>query len=143
MKGIGAKNGSFITILKDLKLNKFSDIWTINKTHNKFLAHKLKMRFKLLNFARKLFLMLLRKTTPPGKCIFTKMFCLFYITLHYKNNLYLSKIPWHERICEIESRFKIVYFFLTHPVFVTAKTKMADSRFVFIVDGDRFIETKW
>jgi hypothetical protein len=31
----------------------------------------------------------------------------------YPINLYLSKISWHERICEIESRFKIVYFFYT------------------------------
>jgi hypothetical protein len=29
-----------------LQLFKFSDIWTIDKTHNKFLAHELKMRFK-------------------------------------------------------------------------------------------------
>jgi hypothetical protein len=53
------KNESFSSYLKDLKLNKFSDIWTIDKTHNKFLAHELKIRFKLLNFARKLLLMLL------------------------------------------------------------------------------------
>jgi hypothetical protein len=36
------------TILKVLKLSKFSDIWTINKAHNKFLSlHELEMR---LNF---------------------------------------------------------------------------------------------
>ena len=28
------------------KLSKFSDIWTIDKTHYKFLAHELKMSFK-------------------------------------------------------------------------------------------------
>ena len=32
------------------------DIRTIDKTHNKVLAHELKMHFKLLNSARKLFL---------------------------------------------------------------------------------------
>jgi hypothetical protein len=31
-------------------LIKFSDIWTIDKTHNKFLVYELKMRFKPLNF---------------------------------------------------------------------------------------------
>jgi hypothetical protein len=64
-------------ILKDLKLSKFSDIWTIDKTHNKFLAHELKMRFKLLNFARKLFVMLLKRSPSSpwsGKFICTKMF---------------------------------------------------------------------
>jgi hypothetical protein len=60
------KNESFSSYLNDLKLSKFSDIWTIDKTHNKFLAHELKMRFKLLNFARKLFLMLLKKTHTPA-----------------------------------------------------------------------------
>jgi hypothetical protein len=28
-------------LFKDLKLSKFSDIWTIDKTHNKFLARQL------------------------------------------------------------------------------------------------------
>jgi hypothetical protein len=32
--------------LKDLKLSRFSDIWTINKIH-KFLVHELKMRLKI------------------------------------------------------------------------------------------------
>jgi hypothetical protein len=41
--------------LKDIKFSNFSDIWTINKTHNKFLVHQLKMRFNLLNFMCKLF----------------------------------------------------------------------------------------
>jgi hypothetical protein len=61
------KNESFSSYLKDFKLSKFSDIWTVDKTHNKFLARELKMRFKLLNAARKLFLMPLNKV------------CLFYI----------------------------------------------------------------
>jgi hypothetical protein len=33
----------------------------------------------------------------------------------YPNNLYLSKISWNERICEIESRFKIVYIYFDTP----------------------------
>jgi hypothetical protein len=41
------KNESFSNYLKDLKLRKFSDIWTIDKTHNNFLTHELKMCFKL------------------------------------------------------------------------------------------------
>jgi hypothetical protein len=58
-----------------------------------------------------------KKATPcSGKFIFTKFF-LFILHYKYSNNLYLSKISWHERICEIESRFKIVYFFLIHPVY--------------------------
>ena len=52
------KNESFSNYLKDVKLSTFSDIGTIDKTHNKFVAHELKMRFKLLNIAYKLFLML-------------------------------------------------------------------------------------
>jgi hypothetical protein len=54
-ESISAKTYSFSAYLKDLKLSKFSDIWTINKTHNKFLVHQLKMRFNLLNFMCKLF----------------------------------------------------------------------------------------
>ena len=41
----------------------------IDKTHNKFvvhLVHELKMRFKLLNFARKLFLDTLKRHPPPA-----------------------------------------------------------------------------
>jgi hypothetical protein len=46
------KMKSFSSYLKDLKLSKFSDIWTTDKTHNNVLAYELKMRFNLLNFAR-------------------------------------------------------------------------------------------
>ena len=63
--GIGAKNKTFQLLFKGLKLSKFFIFGPLNKTHNTFLAHELKMRFKLLNFARKLFLMLLKKYTPP------------------------------------------------------------------------------
>jgi hypothetical protein len=58
------KNESFSSYLKDLNFSKVSDMWTIDKTHNKFLAHDLKKHFKVLNFARKLFLMRLKKTPP-------------------------------------------------------------------------------
>jgi hypothetical protein len=63
-KALVRKNESFSSYLKDLKLSIFSDIYTINKAHNKFLTHELKMRFNLLYFVRKLVLMLLRKTPP-------------------------------------------------------------------------------
>ena len=96
------KNESFGSYLKDLKLSTFSDIWTIDKTHNKFLAHELQMNFKLLNFARKLFLMLLKNTLP----LLWKIY--IYENILYPNNLCLEKISWNERICGIESRFKIV-----------------------------------
>jgi hypothetical protein len=46
-KALVPKNESFSAYLKDLKLSKFSDIWTINKTRNKFLVHELKMHFDL------------------------------------------------------------------------------------------------
>ena len=105
MKGIAAKKWKFQQLFKGLKIEQI-------------LAHELKMRFKLLNFARKLFLKLLKKYSPP---LPWKIYLdeIFWLILHYKypNNLYLSKISWHERICEIESRFKIVYFFLIHPVY--------------------------
>ena len=50
----------------------------IDKTHNKFLAHELKMRF---NFVRTLFLRLLKKPPPPllWKIYICENFCLFYI----------------------------------------------------------------
>jgi hypothetical protein len=52
-----------------LKLSKCSDIWTINKTHNKCLAHKLKMRFKLLNFARKAMFNAARNEDNPAPAL--------------------------------------------------------------------------
>jgi hypothetical protein len=58
------KNESFSSYLKDLNFSKVSDMWTVDKTHNKFLAHYLKRHFIVLNFARKLFLMQLKKTPP-------------------------------------------------------------------------------
>jgi hypothetical protein len=90
--GIGAKMTISAPILKDLQLSKFSDIWTIDKTHNKFLAHQLKMRFKLLNFARKLFLMLLKKTPPPPPLWKIYLYEKNLFILHYKypDNLYLT-----------------------------------------------------
>ena len=42
-------------LFEELKIEQIPDIWTIYKTHNKFLAHELKMRLKLLNYAFKLF----------------------------------------------------------------------------------------
>ena len=69
--GIGAKKWKFHSYLKDLKWSTYSDMWAINKTHNKFLGHELKLRFKLLNFVRKLFLILLKKTTP---CMIWKIY---------------------------------------------------------------------
>jgi hypothetical protein len=44
-KALVPKNKSFSAYLKDLKLRKFSDTWTINKTRNIFLVHELKMHF--------------------------------------------------------------------------------------------------
>ena len=92
------KNESFSSYLKDLKLSKFSDFGPLIKTHNKFLAHELKMRDTSLLWK-------------------TYLYEIFLFILHYKypNNLYLSNISWNERICEIESCFEIVYFFM-HPV---------------------------
>jgi hypothetical protein len=51
--GIGPKEWKFQQAYKGLKINieRISDIWTINRTHNIFLAHGLKMRYNLLNFA--------------------------------------------------------------------------------------------
>ena len=53
-KALVPKYESFSSYLKDLKLTRFSDIWTINKIH-KFLVHELKMRLKLLHFMCKYF----------------------------------------------------------------------------------------
>jgi hypothetical protein len=58
--------------------------------------------------------MLLKNTPHPpwsGKFIFTKMFCLFYIISTQTIYIYTEN-SWNERICEIESRFKIVYLFI-------------------------------
>jgi hypothetical protein len=46
MHELSSLNSSFSSYLKDLILSTtFSDIWTINKTHDILLAHELKMRF--------------------------------------------------------------------------------------------------
>jgi hypothetical protein len=68
------KNESFSSYLKDLNLSKFSDIWTINKIHNKFLAHDLKRPFKAIFNAAK-------RDTPPAleDLYLPKIVCLFYI----------------------------------------------------------------
>ena len=62
-ESIAAKKWKFQQLFKGLKIERI-------------LAHELKMRFKLLNFARKLFLKLLKNTLPPcsGKFILTKYF---------------------------------------------------------------------
>jgi hypothetical protein len=100
--------------LPNLRFVIVKTLWTINKTQHKFFA---KMHFNLLNFARKLFLMLLKILPPPPALkIYLHEIALFIPHYKYPNNLYLSKISWREQICEIESRLKIDYFFLIHPV---------------------------
>jgi hypothetical protein len=64
----------------------------IDKTHNKFvvhLVHELKMRFKLLNFVRKLFLDTPKKTPPLLSKIYLYEKVLFILHYKYPNNLYL------------------------------------------------------
>jgi hypothetical protein len=48
------KNESFSSYLKELKLRKCSDIWAINKTHNRLLAHELKNAFYAFKFRAQL-----------------------------------------------------------------------------------------
>jgi hypothetical protein len=77
------------------------------------------MRFHLLNFpAQAIFNHNAAMKKTPSLLWEISMYENVLFILHYKypNNLYLSTISWHELICEIKSRFKIVYFFLTHPV---------------------------
>jgi hypothetical protein len=94
-------------------MSKFSDIRAINKTHNKFLVHELKMRFK---FRGQAILMLLKNIPHP---LLWKIYlyekCFLFLHYRFPNNLYYQKFHEMERICEIESGFKIVYFFI-HPV---------------------------
>jgi hypothetical protein len=86
------KKWMFQQLLKGLK---FSDIWTIYKTHNKFLAHELKMRFKPLNFARKLCLMLLKKTASLlGKIYLEEHFLFFYIILPKQSIFIKTFMKW-------------------------------------------------
>jgi hypothetical protein len=74
VKGIGAKNESFSAYLKDLKLSKFSDIWTINKNN------RTQNAFCPLKFHKQAIFNAAKKTSPCfGKLIFTKISCLFYI----------------------------------------------------------------
>jgi hypothetical protein len=102
-------------------LSKFSDIWTINKTHNNVLAHELKMRFNLLNFARKLFLMLLKKTPtpppppPPPPPVLWKLYLCENVLfmLHYK---YPSNIYIYQKFVKL--RAVSTTFFLIHPVYI-------------------------
>jgi hypothetical protein len=88
-------------------LSKFSDIWNIDKTQYKFLAHELKILF--FNFARKRFFMWRKNKTTPTLLWKIYLYETSLFILHY---VYLLNISWNERICEIESRFKIVYFFI-------------------------------
>jgi hypothetical protein len=86
------KNESFSSYLQDLKLSKFSD-WTI----------KLKMRFKLyFKFSAQAIFSAAKKDTPLLWKIYSGLRNFLFI-LHYKyrNNLYLWKMSWNERICEI------------------------------------------
>ena len=63
------KNESFSSYLKGLKLSKCSDIWTINTTHNTFLAHQLRMRFHLLSFlAQAIFNAAKKRDSLYGAC---------------------------------------------------------------------------
>jgi hypothetical protein len=95
-------------------LSKFSDTWTIDKTHNKFLAHELKMRFKLLNFERKLFLMLLKKTPPPalGNLSLSNL-CSCYIISIPKQSIFIKNFMtwtnlwnWEPFIVKAEYTFR-------------------------------------
>jgi hypothetical protein len=43
--GIGTKKWKFQQVVKGLKIESISDIWTIDKTHNKFLALKMRLNF--------------------------------------------------------------------------------------------------
>ena len=65
------------------------------------------MHFKLLNFTRKLFFDAAKKDTPcSGKFIFAIFLCLFHIISVPKQSIFMNGF------CEIESRFKIVHYFL-------------------------------
>jgi hypothetical protein len=94
VKGIGAKKWKYELQFKGLEIKQlcnFSDIWTINLTHNNFFAHEFKMRLNLF----KLFLILLKETSPCSENIIFTIYCLFYIistqtiyiyqTFHYMN----------------------------------------------------------
>ena len=83
------------------------------------------MRFKLLNFARMLFLMLPKKPPPPppplhsGKFIFTKLFCLFYIISTQTIYIYQNFHEMNGFVKLRAVRFKIVYFFNTPCLIIT------------------------
>jgi hypothetical protein len=73
------------------------DIRAIDKTHNKVRAHELKMHFKLLNSARKLFLMAnAPKIDTP--CMIWKIylyentFCLFYFISIPKQSIFIKNL---------------------------------------------------
>jgi hypothetical protein len=100
---------SFSSYVKDLKLSTFLIFGPLIK--HIFLAHELKMRFKLLNFARKLFLML--KGPPP---LLWKIYLYenFLFILHYKypDNLYLSKIHEMNGFVKLRAVSKLSTFFI-------------------------------
>ena len=60
------KNESFGSYLKELKLCKLSDIWTVYKMHNKLLTHELKIRLKYFKIrAHAIFNAPKKDTLPP------------------------------------------------------------------------------
>ena len=101
---------------EDLSLMKFSEIFIMKTTNNGRFPHQLKKELKLVVFLRKPLLGEQSWTTPLLWKIYH--FRKFLVFLHFKNqsNAYKPKISLYERICGIEGRLKIVYFFLIHPV---------------------------
>ena len=61
-------------------------LWTINKTHNKFFAHELKMRFK---FCAQAIFNTAKKDPPLLWKIYLYEIALFILHYKYSNNLYL------------------------------------------------------
>ena len=101
-------------VLNGLNSLEFLEILNSNKTSNIFPTYQLKITFKHLNFVRKPFLMCFN----PG----SEYFHLFY-TVSTQAMYINKKTSYFKPFREVESRFKIVYFFLYTPYIPSIQTQ--------------------
>ena len=100
-------------VLNGLNSVKFLEIVNSNETPNIFSTYQLKITFKRLSFARKPFLMSFEIRTPLGLKHLNFRIFSFFLHRKYPTIYINNKTSYFKPLREVESRFKIVYFFYT------------------------------